>query len=206
MIYLKHLTPYLEHRWHMYPLQLSLAKSNWKPKITWLRQYKNISVLFRGFPWALLSYSPSFSRWAFLTIVSNYCSSLNFHVHILVNSKEECPRKDISQKSYPPSLVKYHWPKLNLVSHIKQKAKNTVFIPDCHVPNKNWGTHSILFHNKSERTLTQNWAFYVNKCFRKRLYRQMKLQKHLAVLLILPQELVQKCTFWILKKITTTIP
>ena len=34
----------------------------------------------------------------------------------------------------------------------------------------------------------------------------MKLQKHLAVLLILPQELVQKCTFWILKKITTTIP
>lgn len=46
MIYLKHLTPYLEHRWHMYPLQLSLAKSNWKPKITWLRQYKNISLSY----------------------------------------------------------------------------------------------------------------------------------------------------------------
>lgn len=79
----------LEHKRQSYLLQLYLAKSNWKPKIIWLKENRNVFVSYpKGSHWALsILLAHSFQYVAFSVRCLQDSSRSNHHIFISTNSK-----------------------------------------------------------------------------------------------------------------------
>lgn len=106
----------------MYPLQLSLAKSNRKSKITWHKQYRNFSLIQRASIKQPLPCCSTTLKMALFPHCAKLLSKLKLsYLHSPQQQRKECPRKDTSQKSHPASTLLSHWPKHNFISHTKEK-------------------------------------------------------------------------------------
>lgn len=148
-------------------ITIKFIREQLKPKIVWRKQHRKVSLSYPEVSIELLlsccffilemTLSPQSTKLLF---------NFNSHTRILINSKEH-PCKDLSQKSYPASALKSHWPELNLVKphQVGGRSGNIVFIWDCNVRNENWETNSSLFYSKTVKGkfLHGNWTFHVKE-------------------------------------------